>query len=182
MSHNSTPISQKPTSQEPTKQDSESLLPQVLRKALGKYPTGVAIVATRTTEGVPIGLTINSFASLSLTPPLVLWSLGTQSPNLANFNDCDHFSINVLSGEQADLAIRFSSSKVENKFDGVGYHINSQGVPVIEGAIATLVCKNVEQNAAGDHLLLIGHVLSTDSTEHSPLVFHQGKFTSLASA
>ncbi|CCN48885.1 Flavin reductase family protein [Vibrio nigripulchritudo MADA3029] len=170
------------TQEETTQQESETLLPQVLRNALGKYPTGVAIVATRTAEGAPIGLTINSFASLSLTPPLVLWSLGTQSPNLANFNDCDHFSINVLSGEQEDLAMRFASSKIENKFDGVDYQINSHGVPVIEGAIATLICKNAEQNSAGDHLLLIGNVLSIDSTERPPLVFHQGKFTSLASA
>ncbi|MBD1558143.1 flavin reductase family protein [Vibrio sp. S9_S30] len=177
MKHNSTTIHE-----ESTQQENDTLLPKVLRNALGKYPTGVAIVATRTVTGVPIGLTINSFASLSLTPPLVLWSLGTQSPNLANFSDCTHFSINVLSGDQEDLAMRFASSKIENKFDGVEYHLNSHGVPMIEGAIATLVCKNVEQNAAGDHLLLIGNVLSIDSTERSPLVFHQGKFTSLVNA
>ena len=95
---------------------STDLEPKTLRGVLGSYPTGVAIVATRTRDGRAVGLTINSFASLSLDPPLVLWSLVNRSPNLAAFRDCEHFTINVLASGQEELARRFANSAVTDKF------------------------------------------------------------------
>ncbi|PHM62837.1 flavin reductase family protein [Xenorhabdus ishibashii] len=150
-----------------------------LRKLLGKYPTGVAIVATRTAEGRNVGLTINSFASLSLEPPLVLWSLVNHSPNLSVFRDCEYFTISILSYDHQELALRFASSGVENKFQGIPVQETPEGIPSIGGAIATLVCANHQQTHLGDHLLVIGQVKRIASVEGKPLVFHGGMFTGL---
>ncbi|MFY3841306.1 flavin reductase family protein, partial [Achromobacter xylosoxidans] len=138
---------------------STDLHPKVLRGVLGSYPTGVAIVATRCPDGRKVGLTINSFASLSLDPPLVLWSLVNRSPSLAAFRDCDHFTISVLACGQEALARRFADPAVPDKFEGAELHEVPEGVPAIAGAVATLVCANDQQSPAGDHLLLFGRVL-----------------------
>ncbi|CAB3959801.1 p-hydroxyphenylacetate 3-hydroxylase, reductase component [Achromobacter insolitus] len=158
------------------------LHPKVLRGVLGSYPTGVAIVATRRPDGRRVGLTINSFASLSLDPPLVLWSLVNHSPNLAAFRDCSHFTISVLACGQEELALRFASSAVPDKFAGAPVHDVPEGVPAIAGAVATLVCANDQQSPAGDHLLLFGRVLRVASVAATPLVFHAGRFTALTAA
>ncbi|MDC9604745.1 flavin reductase family protein [Xenorhabdus griffiniae] len=150
-----------------------------LRTLFGKYPTGVAIVATRTAEGRNVGLTINSFASLSLKPPLVLWSLVNHSPNLSVFRDCEYFTISILSCDHQELALRFASSRVENKFQGISVQETPEGIPSIGGAIATLVCANHQQTHLGDHLLVIGEVKRIASIEGKPLVFHGGMFTGL---
>ncbi|OKP02136.1 flavin reductase family protein [Xenorhabdus eapokensis] len=150
-----------------------------LRTLLGKYPTGVAIVATRTAEGRNVGLTINSFASLSLEPPLVLWSLVNHSPNLSVFRDCEYFTISILSYDHQELALRFASSRIENKFQDIPVQETPEGIPSIEGAIATLVCTNHQQTHLGDHLLMIGQVKRIASIEGKPLVFHGGMFTGL---
>ncbi|CAM3887000.1 flavin reductase family protein [Xenorhabdus thuongxuanensis] len=150
-----------------------------LRTLLGKYPTGVAIVATRTAEGRNVGLTINSFASLSLEPPLVLWSLVNHSPNLSVFRDCEYFTISILSHDHQELALRFASSRVENKFQDILVQETPEGIPSIGGAIATLVCANHQQTHLGDHLLMIGQVKRIASIEGKPLVFHGGMFTGL---
>lgn len=158
---------------------STDLAPKTLRSVLGTYPTGVAIVTTRTPEGRPVGLTINSFASLSLDPPLVLWSLVSRSPNLAIFRACSHFTINVLSSEQEALARRFANPAIADKFDGAAIEETPEGIPAIAGALATLVCANDQQNDAGDHLLLFGRVQRVANAGGAPLVFHAGRFLSL---
>jgi flavin reductase (DIM6/NTAB) family NADH-FMN oxidoreductase RutF len=151
-----------------------------LRRVLGSYPTGVAIVATRTRAGQPVGLTINSFASLSLEPPLVLWSLRSRSPSLFAFLECEHFTINVLASGQQELAHRFATLMLADRFAGVRVIEAPEGVPAIRGAVATLVCANHERIHAGDHLLLLGRVLQVDSEPGTPLVFHDGRYTTLA--
>lgn len=101
---------------------SDDLAPHTLRKLLGSYPTGVAIVTTSASDGRPVGLTINSFASLSLDPPLVLWSLVNHSPSLAVFRDCAHFAIHVLPREHEELARRFANPAVVDKFAELDLH------------------------------------------------------------
>jgi len=150
-----------------------------LRQVLGSYPTGVAIVVTRTPEGRNVGLTINSFASLSLDPPLVLWSLVRHSPNLAVFRDCRHFTINVLGSDQEALARRFANPTIVDKFEGVAVREAPEGVSALQGSVATLVCSSDQQQMAGDHLLLVGRVLRTDGAPADPLVFHAGRFAAL---
>ncbi len=157
------------------------LQPRTLRNLLGSYPTGVAIVTTRTAEGRSVGLTINSFASLSLDPPLVLWSLVNHSPNLAAFRDCAHFAIHILPREHEELAKRFASPAVPDKFAGVDVIDAPEGVPVLTGAVTTLVCASEADHSrhAGDHLLMVGRVVRTHSAPGTPLVFHAGRFTAL---
>lgn len=158
---------------------SDDLDPKSLRLLFGSYPTGVAIVTTRTTEGRNVGLTINSFASVSLEPALVLWSLVDQSPNLAAFRDCTHFVINVLAQPQEQVARRFASAAVADKFESVAVVETPEGVPAIEGALATLVCANDHSRSVGDHLLMVGRVVRCARGEGQPLVFHGGRFTAL---
>ena len=164
----------------PAEWGSTDLQPKTLRGVFGAYPTGVAIVTTRTPDGRAVGLTINSFASLSLEPPLVLWSLVNRSPNLAVFRECSHFTINVLSCEQAELARRFANPAIVDKFEGAPIHETPEGIPAIAGAVATLVCANDQQSDAGDHLLLFGRVQRIANTSGAPLVFHAGRFTTLS--
>ncbi|WP_340620259.1 flavin reductase family protein [Xenorhabdus siamensis] len=152
---------------------------RTLRTLLGCYPTGVAIVATRTTDGRNVGLTINSFASLSLEPPLILWSLINHSPNLSVFRNCEYFTISILGCDHQELALRFANPRVENKFQGIPVQETPEGMPSIDGAIATLVCANRQQTHLGDHMLMIGQVKRIASIEGKPLVFHAGMFTAL---
>lgn len=158
---------------------SVDLEPRTLRNLLGSCPTGVGIVTTRAADGRRIGLTVNSFASLSLDPPLVLWSLGNRSSNLHVFRDCSHFAINILSHDQEHLARRFSDSTVQDKFEGIVSSEVPEGIPVIDGAMTTLVCANDHTRTVGDHLLLVGRVVRTGAGDGEPLVFHAGRFRSL---
>lgn len=153
---------------------------RTLRTLFGTWPTGVAIVTTRTHDGRPIGLTINSFTSLSLDPPLVLWSLGLHSSNLEAFRDCPHFAIHVLEMRDAALARHFASSKVKDRFAGIETGETPEGVPVIAAALTTLVCAHEDSRIAGDHLLLIGRVVRAADRPGTPLVFHAGRFTTLS--
>lgn len=150
-----------------------------LRRLLGVYPTGVAVVTTCTPDGRQVGLTINSFASLSLEPPLVLWSLGNNSGNLSVFESCTHFAINMLSSQQEDIARRFANSRLPDKFAGVALHRTPEGVPIIDEALTVLVCVHDHCRMVGDHLLLIGRVVRTSSHPGEPLVFHTGRFIGL---
>jgi flavin reductase (DIM6/NTAB) family NADH-FMN oxidoreductase RutF len=152
-----------------------------LRQALGAYPTGVTIVTARAPDGRPVGLTVNSFASLSLDPPLLLWSLANRSPNLRAFRTASHFAINVLAGGQAALARRFASPAVADKFEGVRLLETPHPAPLIEGAAARFVCASRDALEAGDHTLFIGRIEHHHCEDLAPLVFHGGAFVGLAS-
>ena len=157
---------------------------RALRNALGVYPTGVTIVTTRGVDGRSVGLTVNSFASLSLEPPLLLWSLSNRSPNLRAFRTASHFVVNVLAQEQEDLAMRFASPSIVDKFEGVALRDDplghAHGVPLVDGAAAWFVCACRDAIETGDHTLFIGRVVAHESaTEQSPLVFQGGRFAAL---
>ncbi len=150
--------------------------PAALRAALGLFATGVTIVTTRTPDGSMIGLTANSFNSVSLTPPLVLWSLGLKAGSLQAFLQARHYAIHVLSVEQQPLAERFAS-KVVDRFDGLSFTEGLGGVPLLPGCAAVFECTSKSQYPEGDHVILVGEVLACqhDATR-SPLLFHGGKF------
>lgn len=153
---------------------------RAFRHALGHFPTGVAIVTTRTPEGRPVGLTINSFSSLSLEPPLIMWSLVNHSPSLSIFEQCNYFAINVISQQQVEAALGFANSQVEDKFALVSHVDGEEGVPLLDHCVATFVCENYQRHEGGDHTLFIGRVVRHSTiTEHEPAVFHRGKFTRL---
>lgn len=153
---------------------------RAFRQALGHFPTGVAIVTTRAADGRAIGLTINSFSSLSLDPPLILWSLVNHSPSLESFERCGHFAIHVISQGQVEAAMGFANSKVQDKFALVSHKDSEEGVPLIDDCVATFVCENHRRHEGGDHTLFIGKVLRyLEKAEHEPAVFHRGRFTNL---
>lgn len=153
---------------------------RAFRQALGHFPTGVAIVTTRCPDGRAVGLTINSFTSLSLEPPLVMWSLVNHSPSLDIFQSCTHFAINVISQEQVPVALGFANSQVKDKFALISHMDGEEGVPLLDDCVATFVCENYRQHEGGDHTLFIGRVVRhTTLTEHEPAVFHRGRFATL---
>lgn len=150
--------------------------PRDLRSALGSFATGVTVITIEGPGGTPVGLTCNSFASVSLSPPLVLWSLSLRSPNLSNFLQAPTFAVNVLAAGQAALARRFAQS-APNKFDGVAYRQGLGGAPLLEDAAAQLECRNETRYYSGDHVIFIGHVLHYAWRDCAPLVFCRGRYT-----
>lgn len=143
------------------------------RKALGQFTTGVAVITTRALDGRRMGMTANSFASVSLEPPLVLWSLAKQATSLADFTSASHFAINVLAADQHHLSRQFSTPQTD-KFSGVDCCEGTAGVPLLNGVIARFLCRNVKQYDGGDHLIFIGEVEKYERFDGEPLVFHSG--------
>jgi flavin reductase (DIM6/NTAB) family NADH-FMN oxidoreductase RutF/2-polyprenyl-6-methoxyphenol hydroxylase-like FAD-dependent oxidoreductase len=143
------------------------------RNALGQFATGVTVVTTRDEEGRRVGLTANSFSSLSLDPPLLLFCLDRHAPSLPAFLDCGHFAINVLAADQHHLSRQFSTP-AEDKFAGVEVVDGPGGVPLLEGVLARFTCRHVERYEGGDHLIFIGEVEEYETFGGEPLVFHSG--------
>lgn len=153
-----------------------------LRAALGSFATGVTVVTTRDGKGKPVGLTVNSFASVSMEPPLVLWSLRRESPSIAAFVACDFFAVNILAENQAELCRRFATPCTD-RFAGLPMRDGIGGVPILDGASATLQCERVAIYEGGDHRIFIGRVkrLSAD-VDSPPLVYCRGMFVSRSAA
>jgi len=150
-----------------------------LRSAMAKYATGVCIATTVAADGTPAGLTITSFNSVSLEPPLILWSLGLNSTSLDVFRSSDRFAINVLRVEMVDVARKFSRSGAD-KFVDVPITTGRCGVPLIPGALVQMECLTEAQYPAGDHILFLGRVVGVDVSEGAPLVFCNSVFDALA--
>lgn len=144
-----------------------------LRRALGQFATGVTVITTRVGDGRRVGITANSFTSLSLDPPLVLFCLGKESTSMPEFIGCDHFAVNVLAADQHHLSRQFSTPSID-RFDGVEVVDGVGGAPLIEGAIARFMCRHVRHHDGGDHVIFIGEVEQYESFEGEPLVFHSG--------
>ncbi len=141
-----------------------------LRRALGQYATGVTVVTT-VHDGERFGMTANSFTSVSLNPPLVLWAAAKSSPSLAAFEATDHFVVNVLASDQHHLSRQFATSGIE-KFEGVP--LARDMPPVIEGTVAHFVCRRTDRVDAGDHVVFFGEIVEYDAPGGEPLVFHSG--------
>ena len=149
-----------------------------LRAALGRFATGVTIVTCVDAQGAPIGLTANSFNSLSLAPPLVLWSLRESSPSLGAFKAARYFAVNVLAETQVDLSRRFAS-QVTDKFAEGAWAQGLGGAPVLAGCAAVFECEMQAQHVAGDHQLFIGSVLRLADLAVAPLLFQGGHYRML---
>ncbi|MFT8246909.1 flavin reductase family protein [Roseomonas sp. BN140053] len=148
--------------------------PQALRRALGCFATGAAVV-TAAGPGQPSGLTINSFASLSLDPPLVLWSLLARSPSLDCFRNATHFAINVLADNQRELCARFAA-RVPDRFAGVAWVPGAGGAPLLAGCAATFECARVAEAEGGDHVLFTGRVERHWHDDRQPLIVLRGRY------
>jgi flavin reductase (DIM6/NTAB) family NADH-FMN oxidoreductase RutF len=146
------------------------------RTALGMFATGVTIVTAISPEGNPIGLTANSFNSVSLTPPLVLWSLARSAGSMAAFSTGSHYAINILSADQQDLAKQFAAQGGD-RFAGVQFTAGAGGAPLLHGAAATFECFNRSRYEEGDHVIFVGEVeRCAAQAGASPLLFHGGRF------
>ncbi|MDP2825196.1 MAG: flavin reductase family protein [Sulfuritalea sp.] len=152
---------------------------RTFRNALGEFATGVTVVTARGADGQPIGVTVNSFASVSLEPPLVLWSLGLQSSALAVFESCRHYAVNIMAADQAEFSQRFAQSQ-SDRFAGIELKVGAGGTPLLPGCCAWFECRNEMRYPGGDHLIFVGYVESFHRQEKPPLIFHRGRYRSLA--
>ena len=142
------------------------------------FATGVTIVTARTPAGALIGLTANSFNSLSLSPPLVLWSLSQAAGSMPALSTGSHYAINVLAADQKALAQRFAGRR-DDRWDGVAYTEGASGAPLISGAAASFECFNRSRYEEGDHVIFVGEVeRCSHQPGAAPLLFHGGKFYS----
>ena len=145
------------------------------RRALGQFATGVTVVTARAGDGRKVGVTVNSFSSVSLNPPLILWSLSRQTLSYADFTSATHFAVNVLEAKQHHLSRQFSTP-LPDKYAGVEFVEGKGGVPILNGGIAHFVCRKIRQYDGGDHIILIGEVEEYKYSEGEPLVFHSGRY------
>ena len=153
-----------------------SFTPTDFRTALGMFATGVTIVTARDADGQRVGLTANSFASVSLSPPLVLWSLSRRAGTVPAFSSGSHYAINILGADQHALAQRFASREPD-RFDGLALREGAGGAPIIEGAVAVFECFNRSRYEEGDHIIFVGEVERCERrADASPLIFHGGRF------
>ncbi|MER2535882.1 MAG: flavin reductase [Rhizobiaceae bacterium] len=148
--------------------------PKAFRRALGNYPTGVTVITAPGTDA-PVGVTANSFASVSLDPPLVLWSIAHTSRSHSAFVASDRFAINILADDQVKVSQAFSSSS-KDKFGAVAWRRGKTGSPLIDDALAYFDCLCETRHEGGDHTIMIGRVVEFGHYEGNPLAFAQGRY------
>ena len=146
-----------------------------LRNVLGCFGTGVTVVTTLDEGGNKVGLTANSFSSVSLDPPIVLWSLSKQSKSLNAFMSCSRFVINVLSMEQLPLSNQFSKP-AEDRFVGVSTRKGLGDLPVIDDCAANIECKAISSQEVGDHILFLGQIERYNYLKKDTLLFCNGNY------
>lgn len=153
---------------------------KALRSALGSYATGITVITARTAAGEAMGLTVNSFASVSLDPPLILWSLALSSPNIEAFKAIPYYAVNVLAEDQTEFSQRFAS-RLLDKFAGIPCCDGLGGAPLLPACGAWFECRNEAQYPGGDHLILVGHVERfAMNGNRAPLLYHAGAYAKLA--
>ena len=155
--------------------DNSPIDPRDFRNALGTFGTGVTIVTAMSAEGKPYGVTCNSFASVSLNPPLVLWSLGMFSQGLPIFQNASHFAVNVLGLSQKALALQFAKS-AGDKFAGVEWKPGLGDAPDLAGSVAQFQCRAVNRYYGGDHIIVFGADEAYTYGSEEPLMFTRGGF------
>ena len=151
---------------------------KAFRHCLGKFATGITVVTCRDHDGNPCGITANSFSSVSLDPPLVLWNIAKVSNSLHAYLEAESFAINVLSEDQQPLSSHFARSD-HTLFDDIDYQLSADGAPVLQGNLATLECRTHDIHDCGDHHIIIGRVTAFQSNELDPLLFYSGAYHKL---
>jgi flavin reductase (DIM6/NTAB) family NADH-FMN oxidoreductase RutF len=158
-----------------------SLDRRAMRDCLGCFPTGVAVMTAVDGAGCPAGLTVNSFTSVSLDPPLILWSLRRDSSILAAFQASPGFIVNILSSVQREMSGLFAG-KSANRWSEVAYDRGIYGIPRLTGAHAILECEKHARHDGGDHVIFVGRPVSlTVNPDVSPLVFYRGRYCDVLS-
>ena len=152
---------------------------QALRNAFGHFATGVTIITAMDAQGAAVGVTANSFSSLSLDPPLVLWSLAKTSSNYSVFEKATHFAIHVLDASQTSVAQHFAKRGTD-RFASIGHTPGTGGVPLLADFHACFECETHSMTDGGDHTILIGRVMRTTERPGEPLLFYRGQFARAA--
>ena len=148
------------------------------RQCLGKFATGVTVVTCRDRNGRPCGITANSFSSVSLEPPLVLWNIAKVSNSLDAYLQASHFAINVLSDQQQDVSTHFARSD-HTLFDDVEHSTSQDGVPILPGTVASFECRTHDVHDCGDHYIIVGEVTAYSAQDGDPLLFYGGRYRTL---
>jgi len=151
----------------------------LFKLAMSHFPSGVTIVTT-VDAGIPHGLTVASFASLSLHPPLVVICIETAAKSHDAIDHAGKFGVSILRADQAAISGRFASKAIENRFDGVPTHFGVLGVPLIDGAICTIECRVHSRLPGGDHTIFVGEVVGAATSEGAPLVYFRSGYHHLA--
>ncbi len=172
MSHGKDPAMPDPAAAEPAPPAFDT---RDFRNALGSFATGVTIITARGRDGEPVGLTVNSFASVSLDPPLVLWSQSLYAQSLQSFQEATHFVVNVLAADQVELSKRFAGAH-DNRFLDVEHIVPEHGAPVIAGCAAHFECRNEARYYGGDHVIFLGRVERYAYTRKPTLMFCHGRY------
>lgn len=147
-----------------------------LRKILGQFATGVAIVTTFSQDNRPCGITINSLTSVSLEPPLLLFCLSKFSGTMAAFQTNPNFAINILDGEQKAISKDFSRQNFD-KFANIKWEIGEHKCPILPDNIATIECKKTNEFDGGDHIIILGEIMKASGhASHDPLIYHGGEY------
>ena len=149
--------------------------PQAFRAALGTFTTGVTIITSRAEDGQAVGITANSFNSVSLNPPMVLWSLAKNARSLPVFSSSKHWNVHVLSVEQEELSGRFARQG-EDKFAGIELAQGISDAPLLNDCTARFQCRTAFQYDGGDHTIFVGEVLAFDHSDRAPLAFQSGQY------
>jgi flavin reductase (DIM6/NTAB) family NADH-FMN oxidoreductase RutF/DNA-binding MarR family transcriptional regulator len=153
----------------------DNFQPAEYRQALGTFATGVSVITASTDKGEVAGLTVNSFTSVSLQPPLILWCLASSSESLGVFKRASHFAVNILAAEQVNLSTHFAT-KQDNKFKSIKFLSGQGGAPLLADCVTWLQCQTTAQYELGDHWVFVGHVLEVETTSREALLFHQGQY------
>ena len=152
-----------------------------LRHAFGRFATGIAVITTLDEDGNPYGLTINSFASVSMAPPMISWNVIRGSTAHTTITRAGRFIVNILAKQQQDVAQQMTGP-IEHRFAGVPYHSSSSGLPIISDTLATFECDTHSMVTAGDHDIVLGVVKQFEHREGRPLVYWRGKYTTAMAA
>lgn len=145
------------------------------RDTLSQFATGVTIITTLDACNTPVGITASSFNSVSMDPPLVLWSLAKNALSLPVFQNAEYFNIHILGADQEGLSECFARPGTD-KFSNVDFHSGRGGSPILKNCAALMECRNRHQYDGGDHIIFVGEVLSHDHNPTSPLLFHRGRY------
>ena len=153
----------------------DTLQASAYRQALGTFATGVTVITAANSEGELAGVTANSFTSVSLDPPLVLWCLDSRSDSLRIYQDAEFFAVNILASDQKSLSTHFAR-RLEDKFQSVSYQAGQGGAPILNDCMTYLQCKSREQYEIGDHWVFVGEVVKFEIREKEALLFHLGNY------
>lgn len=154
--------------------------PAIFRQVLGHYPTGVCVITSAESGGSPIGMSVGSFTSVSLDPPLVAFFPSLQSSTWPSIRDTGRFCVNVLSDQQATYSQLFAASRTD-KFKAVSHRRSPHGLPILDGAVAWIDCHLYAEYEVGDHYIAVGEVCSLEAaTLVQPLLFHKGSYAQLS--